>query len=212
MATLKQIRDSIAAKSKDSNFTAVNESLVDYEINRAIRYYETTRFWFNEAQSDITLNVGDNVVPNIPSDSIAPFLVNGVTLVDNQIKEPMEKKLPDFYDSMDAEQTGRPSIWTYKNGQFLVLPYPASAYILQFRYLKSYTGLVNDNDTNDFTKYAQDLISMRALSTIYTEYKEAPDLAQFYEGRAASELVSLTKRTNMLNASGRLEVNTILND
>lgn len=210
MATLKQIRDSIAAKSKDKNFTAVSSALVDQEINRAVGYYKTHRFWFNESVSVTNLVTSQKEIPNIPSDILTLLQEDGLTIKDGQIKVNLRKITPEQYDEMDEEQTGRPEYFTYRNSEYLILPYPSETYQATIRYLKDYDDLVNDSDTNDFTTNARYLIEMRALSTIYTEFKEDPELATFYEGREKQEYDTLELRTNNLLASGSLEVCTII--
>lgn len=210
MATLKQIRDRVARKSQDADFTALSASVVDSEINRAIRYYQNQQFWFNENLTTITLTAGSNIVPNIPSDVISELQVNGLTLIDQQVKIDLKKMPTNLFMERDFNQTGRPMFYTYRNRQYLLQPIPQEAYTLQFRWLKLYADLVNDNDTNDFTINAEDLIMLHTLKSIYAEDKEDTERGMYYQGLEDSELKSLQKRNDDRLSTGELTVNPIL--
>jgi hypothetical protein len=156
MATLKQIRDRVARKSKDADFTSLSASVVDSEINRTIRFYQNQQFWFNENLVNITLVAGQQVVPDLPTDLITELQVNGLTLIDNQVKIDLQKLPTNLFVEQDFEQTGRPVYYTFRNQEYLLSPIPQEAYPLQFRWLKLYDDLVADDDENDFTINAED--------------------------------------------------------
>ncbi len=210
MATLKQIRDRVARKSQDADFTSLSASVVDSEINRAIRYYQNQQFWFNENLTTIILNADDNVIPNIPANVISELQVNGLTLIDDQVKIDLQKMATNLFMERDFDQTGRPMYYTYRNGQYLVLPRPQEAYTLQFRWLEKYADLVNDDDTNDFTINAEDLIMLHTLKTIYAEDKEDTERGLYYQGLEDNELKELQKRSESRLSTGELTINTIL--
>lgn len=210
MATLKQIRDKVARKSKDADFTSLSASVVDEEINRAIRYYQNQQFWFNENKVDITLITGQQSVPNIPDDVITELQVNGLTLIDDQRKFDLRKIPTNIFVEQDFDYTGLPLYYTYRNGEYLLQPTPQENYILEFRWLIKYDDLVNDEDTNAFTENAEDLIMLHALKTIYAEDKEDSERGAFYEGLERSELNSLQKRNDSRLSTGDLTTESIL--
>ncbi len=210
MATLKQIRDNVARKSQDPNFTSRSALVVTDEINRSIRYYQNYRFWFNESLSTITLTSGAQVVPSIPSDVISELQVNGLMLIDAQVKIDLKKLSPVDFFVMDDDQTGRPEYYTYRNNEFLLLPTPNQAYSLIFRYLKLYPDLVNDNDTNDFTNNAEDLVMLHTLKNIYSEEKQDAENGALYSELERVELASLRTRSDNRNKSGYLNSYSIL--
>lgn len=210
MATLKQIRDRVARKSQDADFSALSASVVDSEINRAIRFYQNKQFWFNEDKTDITLTAGNNVIPNIPADLISELQVNGLTLIDNQVKIDLKKIATNLFMERDFDQTGRPYCYTYRNQEYLLLPTPQEAYTLEFRWLKLYDDLVNDGDTNDFTDNAEDLIMLHTLKNIYAEDKEDTERGMYYQNLEDVEFAALQTRNDHKLATGDLTISPIL--
>jgi hypothetical protein len=210
MATLEQIRVRVARKSQDASYTSLSASVVDGEINRAIRFYQNQQFWFNEDMTTITLTEGSNVIPNIPADVISELQVNGLTLIDQQVKIDLKKLPTNLFVERDFDQTGRPLFYTFRNNQYLLSPIPQEAYTLQFRWLKLYADLVNDSDTNDFTENAEDLIMLHTLKNIYAEDKEDTERGLYYQGLEDNELKSLQKRNDARLSTGVLTINPIL--
>jgi len=210
MATLAQLRVRISRKMKDPNNTGISASTVDDEINRAIRFYRNRRFWFNVEEATITLVAGTQAVPSVPSTLVSELQVNGLMLIDSQIKIDL-RKLPqdDFFES-DDDQTGRPHSYTYKNGAFLLLPIPQQAYTLKLQYLESYADLSADGDTNDFTDNAEDLLMLHALKNLYAEDKDDPQYAARFSELEAAELSALRERSGNLTGTGALQIDTIL--
>lgn len=213
MADLQTIRNAVARKVQDPDMTgSLTSTIVDYEINRSIRYYEKYRFNFNEDLSTITLTANTQVVPDIPSDLSSPLYVNGLMLIDSQVKISLKKLLPDDFFNRDDDQTGRPYFWTYRDGQFLLLPTPDQAYSLKFRYLKSYADLSGDTDTNDFTDNAEDLIMLHTVKNLYAEDKQDPESASYYQALEDKELASIMEKSNGYNSTGFLTNNSILEE
>lgn len=209
MATLKQIRDRIAQKSKDPDFTSLSASDVDYEINRAIRFYSPFRFWFNEELSDITLTAGTQTIPSIPS-NINELQVNGILLIDDQVKVDLIKLQPSEFLERDDDQTGRPYYYTYRDGEYLLLPTPNEAYPIKFRYLEKYATISSDSDTNDFTDNAEELLMLHALKNIYAENKENEQRAAAYASLEDAEFKRLQRQTDSRNSTGLLYNHSIL--
>ena len=210
MATLAQIRSTVSRKSQDPNNTSRSASVVDDEINRSIRYYSNYRFWFNEDLATITLVSGQQLVPDIPTDLVSELQVNGLMLIDDQIKIDLLKLPPDDFFERDDDQTGRPYFYTYRDNEYLLLPTPNEAYSLVFRYLKTYADMTLDADTNDFTTYAEDLIMLHTLKNIYAEDKNDPEFAAAFAELERSELKALKERTDNRNGSGTLQSRSIL--
>jgi hypothetical protein len=211
MADLDTIRNRVARKVQDPDMTgSLTSAIITDEINRSISFYEKSRFNFNEAQSDITLTADTQVVPSIPSDLSSPLYVNALMLIDSQVKITLQKLSPTDFFNRDQDQTGRPYFWTYRNSEFLLLPLPQEAYTLKFRYLKTYTALSGDTDTNDFTDNAEDLIMLHTVKNIYAEDKQDPESAAYYQALEDIELKSIMERSNDFNSSGYLSNNSIL--
>ena len=212
MATLQQIRERVSRKLQDPDNTSRSAATVDAEINRSIRFYQNYRFWFNEDLATIGLVAGQKEVPNIPTDTHSELRVNGLMLVDNQVKITLQKLNPTDFFNRDQDQTGRPYYYTYRDNQYLVLPVPQADYDLEFRYLKTYSDLVNDSDENDFTINAEDLIMLHTLKNMYAEDKQDPELAAYYQGLENSERLALEERSGCRNGSGYLSSQSIIDD
>lgn len=210
MATLAQLRTRISRKMKDPDNTGISASAVDDEINRAIRYYSNYRFWFNEEEATITLTASTQAVPSVPSTLVSELQVNGLLLIDNQVKINLEKLPPNQFFESDDDQTGRPYYYTYKDGSFLLLPTPDQAYTLKLRYLESYADLSSDSDTNDFTDNAEDLIMLHALKNIYAEDKDDTNSALKYAELETNEYNALRERSGNLLGTGNLQSRSIL--
>lgn len=210
MATLAQIRAVVSRKTQDPDNTARSASVVDAEINRAIRYYSNKRFWFNEDVEDLTTVADTQTVT--PSSNISHLSTNAFLLIDAQVKIDLEYLQPADFFERDQDQTGRPYYFTMRDNVYYLLPTPQQAYTIKFRYLKQYADLASDSDTNDFTNNAQDLIALHAIKNIYAEDKEAPDLAATYQQLEDLEFKALQNRNGMRLASGYVSNTTILQE
>lgn len=212
MATLAQIRERVSRKIQDENNTAQSASVVDYEINRAVRFYSRYRFWFNEKMADLTLTSGTQAIPSVPSDNVSVLRVNGIMLIDDQVKITLTYLLPDEFFSRDDDQTGRPYYYTLRNGEYLLLPTPNEAFPIKFRYLQKYADLVNDSDTNDFTDNAEELLMLHATKNLYAEDKNDPTYAVALAELERAELAALMKQTSDQISTGCLDINPLLDD
>lgn len=210
MATLAEIRTKIAERLQDPSFTSITSASVDSVINDALRYYKYHVFWFNEKSTIITLNQGDPVIPNIPADFLVELQSGGLTIHYSNLFYPLRKISSDVYDGSNVEGIGIPYVYTYRSQQFEVYFYPNIAYDLTLRYIKDYADLVNGTDTNDFTVYADRMIIYNALSRIYAEYKQDPNMEQYYTARARDEELNLKRRSDSLTGSGVLTINSYL--
>jgi len=210
MATLKQIRERVSRKLQDPDNTSRSASIVDEEINRAVRFYKKYQFWFNDTQVTISLVASQKEIPNIPTDLVSEVQVNGLVLIDAQVKINLIKLHPDNFDDRDQDQTGRPYYYTYRNNKYFLLPEPQIAYDLRFRYLKTPDTLVDDSDTNIFTDNAEDLIMLHTLKNMYAEDKQDMELSSFYSNLEDIELKAIMDRSDDRNGSGYLGSNTIL--
>lgn len=211
MATLAQIRSRVSRKIEDPNNTAVSASVVNEEINRAVRYYSKYRFFFNEDMASITLTANSQIIPSIPADLLSPFTVNEIMIIDSQVRVTLQRLDPISFFNRDQDQTGRPYFYTYRDGQFLVLPTPDQAYLCRFRYLKKYAALSADGDTNDFTDNAEDLLMLYAVCNLYSEDKQDPATGMSYRDSLKKEFDNLTMQSNAFNASGYISNDSILN-
>lgn len=211
MATLAELRTIISQKIKNPYLEGdITASVVNAEINRVIRYYQQKKFYFNTKTVEITLIANEQAVPSLPSDLLSPIFVNSLLLIDSDVQIPLTKLLPDAFAKMDRNQTGRPFWYTYRRDSFLLLPVPASAYTLEFSYLRDYPALVNDGDSNDFSIYAENLLIMSVIKHLYAENKDDLEKASGYQELEDKELRELQSVSRDYEASGELTIYSIL--
>jgi hypothetical protein len=204
MATFGELKTEIAAKLTDGDLQYPTTSQIGDTINSIIKRYDNKHFWFSEADEEITLNVNDPIVPDIPEDFKNEVNPGGLVIVYNQLRYPLAKIKPDIYDTYNVEGQGLPYCYTYRNGLYLLYFYPDQAYTLFLNYRKSYALLVGDDDENDFTIYTDRMIVYACLAEIYATYKRDPDMAVFYKGLAKEEFEEVMSETYERTASGSL--------
>lgn len=204
MATFGELKTEIAAKLTDGDLQYPTTSQIGDTINSIIKRYDNKHFWFSQAQEEITLDIDNPVVPNIPSDFKNEVNPGGLVIVYNQLRYPLAKIKPDIYDSYNIEGRGLPYCYTYRNGEYLVYFYPDQAYTLHLNYRKSYEALVDAGDENDFTIYADRMIVYASLAEIYATYKRDAEMASFYKAEAKNEFTEVMSETYERTASGSL--------
>jgi hypothetical protein len=179
-------------------------------INQSLRYYKYRRFWFNDAEQDITLTQGNPVVPNIPSNFLQELPEGGLTIAYSTVFYPLEKRTSEVFDNENVQGLGLPYCYVYRAQQFEVYFYPNIAYTLKLRYLKDYSDLAASSDTNDFLTYADMMIYYNALSRIYAEFREDSEMETYYTARAENEMNNVMLRSSHLVGTGSLVLNSHL--
>lgn len=214
MATFGELQTKASTRLKDANNTAVSSADVADVINDAIQHWSKKRFWFNEFKEDVTLAVGDPVLPALPN-NVTPlylFQENGLVINYASTRWPLAKVSPAEYDDLNAEGKGLPFAWTQR-GDGLAIElywYPDVAYTAVARGVKAYDRFAtngNENNlTNDFTVEAPDLILYEALSRLYGEFRQDPKMEEYYSNRAVNEYKNLNGQTRRNKATGRIQV------
>ena len=196
MATFGELKSRIAGALIRNDLT----TQIEDTINRVIRFYQSRHFWFNEEVVTITLNAGDAVVPNLPSDFLYEVPQDGLTIVFNQSRFVLKKVHPGTYDEINYDGQGLPYWYTNRNGQLLLYYVPDQAYDLQLYYVKNYPELTSDNQSNDWTNEAERLIFAKSMADLYLEQLHergnTPSLYETYEQRADEEERQLRIRNN----------------
>jgi hypothetical protein len=210
MATFGSLKTSASKRLMDDSNTAVSSSDVADSINAAIGFWKQKRFWFNQATATPTLTEDDPDITGMPSDFLYELSKNGLVIEYASSRYPLVKVDNNFFDMRDSEGVGLPAIYTYRNGGLQVYPYPDQAYTLKLYYIKDYTDLSDDSDTNDFTTYADKLVLYEALSRLHGELRQDEKMEAYYTGRAQAEYQNLLNRTSKLIGSGILSIDTIL--
>jgi len=210
MATFGELKTKISARLLDVQGTAVSTSDVADAINAAVKFWKKQRFWFNEADASLTMTESDPLISGLPTDFQFELPENGFVILDSQMRYPLHKVPAVSYDMEDIEGDGRPDIYTWKAGSFYVYPYPQDDYTLNVYYIKDYTDLSLDADTNDFTVYADQMIMYEALSRLHGELRQDEKMEAYYSARAQNEFSSLSSFGKRKSGSGQLTIETIL--
>ena len=223
MPTFGEMKPSIAKRLIDPSSTAVSLTDVGDAINDAIKFWKYQRFWFNEGDVDLIMDINDpfilqygNSKPAYPSAPVLPsdFLVetpeNGFVINWNNLSYTMIKKQPREYDSVNVRGIGLPYIYCFRAGNYEFYFHPNIAYTMTVRYLRDYIPMTLDNETNDFTDYADKLIIYDALYRLSSELRQDEKMALYYSNARSLELTNLVQRTSKQTETGKLSVETIL--
>ena len=166
---------------------------------------------------------------NYPSAPILPqmFLYefpddDGFTIYYQQLRYRMEKTSPKLFDDVcvggitgpagtpSGSGLGIPFTYTFRNQAYEFYFYPNLAYSMVVNYITDYADLVNTADTNDFTNYADRVITYEALSHLYGENRQDQQQEGTYFAKADREYQNLKMRGFQQQETGKLTVDTIL--
>lgn len=214
MATFGEMKTYISERLLDPNNVAVSSSSVAAAINDAIRYWKFRRFWFNEENGVVTLTSQDPVIP-VPSNILVPaYGDDGFTIHYSNTRYPLEKIASQTYDLLYLNNGYGLPRWYARfggsYGEYRVYPNPDQAYTMYCHYLKDYTALSSDSDTNDFTDYADRMICLWALANLSGELRQDSDMENYYRNAAMNEYGNLQVLTGKKNGSGKLAVYSTL--
>lgn len=212
MPTFGTLKTTVSRKLLDPNNTAVSASDVGTAVNDSINYWKFRRYWFNESSATATMTsqVSD-ITSLLPSDFLVELPENGFTIPFDNITYELDKVSPQEFDRESITNGyGLPYIYTWRAGVYSVYWVPQQAYSLNIYYLKDYVPLVNASDTNDFTTYADQLITYETLGRLMGEDRQDLEMNNTYSAKADREYRSLTQRAFKQTGSGSLAVETIL--
>lgn len=222
-ATLGSLQTKISKKLIDANNAAIAASDVVDAINDALHYWKQKRFWFNEAQTTLTMDINDPYIlgygntnatypnaPVLPSNFLYEFVEDGFVISYSKLFYRFEKVTPAIYDDANIQGIGIPYIYTFRNGNYEFYFYPNLAYSLIVNYLVDVNDLANAGDTNLFTQYADRLIMYQALAHLYGENRQDQQSAAYYAQMAKDEYNLLKMRSGANVSTGKLVINSIL--
>ena len=222
-ATFGSLQTKISKKLIDANNTAIAASDVQDALNDALHYWKFKRFWFNEAQTTLTMDINDPFVlgfgntnssypnaPVLPSNFLYEFPKDGFVIQYSKLSYRFRKLSPDQYDDTNIQGIGIPYVYTFRNGNYEFYFYPNLNYLLTVNYIMDIADMVNSTDTNVFTKYADRLIMYEALGHLYGENRQDLESEAPYAAKADREYRLLKTRGGQQVTTGRMEVDSIL--
>lgn len=211
MATFGDIQTAVSKRILDANNTAVSLSDVASSINDAIRYWKYRRFWFNEANDVGTLTAYSGAFP-YPSDFLVPATKDdGFFIQYGSIRYPLTKISQGEYDNIYQDNGyGLPQYYARLGTSYQCYPLPDQNYSVGRHYLRDYPALVNLTDTNDFTIYADRLITLWSCGNLSAEFRQDDKMEAYYRQASSDEYRQLNVMTTKTNSTGRLTNHSIL--
>ncbi len=202
MSTLSQMRSRIA---DDLDRTDLS-SQIDTAINRAIRYYASKEFWFNQTTGTFVTTASQKAygtTDGLPSD------IASVTYVEISINDTDYRLTPRTYAYIQeidpSTYIGDPDDYAWFENKMYLYPVPDASYTVTVSYAKSYVEMTTDGASNDFTTEAEDLIESRARWWINSRIIHDDDDALRSKALEMDALQSLYGRTENLVMSKRIK-------
>tara|TARA_R110000868_G_scaffold344896_1_gene605971 strand:- start:217 stop:861 length:645 start_codon:yes stop_codon:yes gene_type:complete len=212
MATLLEMRQWVSKRLQDPNNTAVSADDVDELINVALNYWKNVRFYFNEITDTTTLAQGDAAVP-IPDDWLCPAIDNCFVIEYSGIRYPLRKISEDMYNAFYLSNgVGQPWYFTRQaSTEYQVYPIPDRDYTLRRFYLRDYADFSADDDTNEFSEKAANLLKYTAAAYGSRDFRQDLTMYQTFMEQAKAEESSLRSITRKDNATGSTTIYSMLN-
>lgn len=217
MPTFGTLKTRIANKLNIPSSDASTLSKIGDAINQAIDFYEEKHLWFNEATVNFNTTASDpdlTPLPNaLPSDYLYEWEKGGLVLTDNNNKYVLQKITHEERANInDTVTESRPQYYTFRLNKIYLYPVPDQSYSVDLYYIKSYTDLTSDSQSNDWTNNADRLIESKALADLYLDERHNVEMANRYELKAKQELERLQRRSQKGLATGRLRVQSLIYD
>ena len=185
----------------DTSITAV----VEREFLKAIDYYETERFWFNEAR--ISFTASNTIYYPLSALSASMVEMDQLTVTVNSSVIELAPATHQELQRMDVSGfTGYPTHWAIFAEQIRLYPKAASGSTYQVDILgtKELATLTVSTQSNAWTTEALNLIAARVEKVVSARKFKAYEAAQMYQIAEDQELAKLQQRTERLGSSGKI--------
>lgn len=199
MSTYATMQTRIADELARSDLT----SQIKLAILSAVSHYEGNRFWFNEGQATASTTDGTEYYA-VPSDFQS---VDSLRITVNGTTYTLEVRPWAWMDEVqsNALYKGQPVYYAIYAEQLRLYPIPDATYTLKLSYLKSFTTLSADGDTNAWMVEGERLIRMRAKWDLFSNViRTAPEEETKCKAAEMDELDKLESRTVDRTAVGRI--------
>jgi len=205
MASFLDLRNQIASDLTRDDLS----SQIASAVSDAIAHYETDRFYFNVTRSlTFPTVVGQSAytgndlaqIPNI-------IRIDHLFLRDTVSTYELDRYEPDEFEWLQGNNTGpgKPSCFTYVDGQILLWPVPITVYTMRPHMHYRLAPLVSDTDTNAWCNgIAGQLIRSHAKLLLYTNLIEDTDGMQRMQLQIPAFKAKLDYETSARTATGQI--------
>lgn len=192
MSTYSQMQSNIADKIVRTDLTT---QIAD-EINRAINFYASDRFYFT--QTTDTFSTVASQFAYSSSDSVATDIRDidllQITISTNNYIYPERISFNELQSLNVSNPTGQPSVWAYHQQKIFLYPVPNDVWTVTMYYQKAYADLSSGSDTSDWTSgLPKDLIEQRTLKVMYSDWVKDDESA----ARAAARELEIYNKLRM---------------
>lgn len=180
-------------------------------INRAIDHYEPVRFWFNEGTGTFSTVASQQSYTSTDTSITDIAKIDAIQCTVNGSKYTLTPRTYNWIIDVNTSSTtttGQPCDWAFYGEKIWFYPTPDTAYTITLSYQNSYADLSADDDYNDFTTYAEDLIEARVMWFIKSMILKDMDGAVLAKQAENDALSSLMKRTNQMLSSKTLRASS----
>lgn len=145
---------------------SVLNTLVKASIQEAIRHYSGRMFWFNQERATVP-TVASQEYYDLPDDFQKMHWLF-VLASDGTYSEELEQEtIQTIENAWLSGFTGPPNAFAVWREEYRLHPTPDAVYTLRLFYVKKFTVLVNDADTNAWMVEGKSLIKYRAKYLLY---------------------------------------------
>lgn len=187
MATFADLKTRIRTEMVRTDLEDDLADTLALHITRACEYFADERFWFNAYVGTVSAVPGSQTL-SVPA-TIRRVERVSIPALQVEVREVILSDFPDFIAS------AIPQVYAYDNDQLLFYPTPDMDYTLRITGTKQINAPVNDDDSNEWTNEAQDLIVARAKSTLYRDQFRDPEGVQMAMGATQEALDRLKRET-----------------
>lgn len=212
MATFAQMKQWVSKRLLDPNGTAVSSDDVGDLINEALEYWKNERFKFNEITDLTTLTQNNPAIP-LPDDWLCPSIDSCFIIEYSGIRYPLQKISSTQYNAFYLSNgVGQPWYFAREaSEEYQVYPIPDRDYILRCFYLRDYAPFSADDDSNDFSVYARNLLQYTAAAYGSRDFRQDLTMYQSFWAQAVLEEQNLLATTRKDNATGAATIYSMLN-
>lgn len=196
MTTLALLKAEIADDLDRTDLTAAIAS----EITKAIRFYQNTRFYFNESRDETFDTVAGQKLYSSSDDAAIPKFIelDQVYTLDGGEPCELEQITPKEWEMLTASgnATGRPEAYCRFNQSFGIYPIPDAAYTVRLIGQFMTAGPATDDEAgNVWMTEAFDLLRAHVCARLALLKVRSPELAQMHTAAEQSELIRLNSET-----------------